>query len=162
MSNGTCRLRRTAVGGGKSGPTRVSEAALQPGCDRRMIPAAFSELVQRVSKRDDRTRLDLANVRGLKALGTASHLELDLVTLGQALEALGLDRTVVNEDVFPTLLCDEPVALRIVEPLHMSLCHSRDLSWGSESPVCLPPEWRSYLPKLEGKEKRRAVTVRRG
>src|SRR2546421_1838656 len=73
----------------------------------------------------DRGRtLYLADVRCLKTLGAAGHLELNPVTFGQGLEALGLDRAVVHEDVFSAFLRDEPVTLCIVEPLHLSLCHS--------------------------------------
>jgi len=43
--------------------------------------------------------------------------ELDLVALGQALEALGLDGAVVDEDVLAALDLDEAVPLRVVEPL---------------------------------------------
>src|SRR5436309_10542362 len=68
--------------------------------------------------------LNLADVRCLKTLWAAGHLELDPVTFGQGLEALGLDGAVVDEDVLAAFLRDEPVTLRIVEPLHLSLCHS--------------------------------------
>src|SRR5438034_10259635 len=68
--------------------------------------------------------LHLADVRCLKTLGAAGHLELDPVTFGQGLEALSLDRAVVHEDVLAALRRDEPVTLCIVQPLALSLCHS--------------------------------------
>src|SRR5262245_5432861 len=67
--------------------------------------------------------LDLANVRGLEALRAPAHLELDLVTLGQALETRSLDGAEVHEHVLAALLRDETEPLRIVEPLHATLCH---------------------------------------
>ena len=59
----------------------------------------------------------LPNVRGLEPLRALGHFELDLVALGQALEALGLNGVEMHEDVLATLLGDEAVTLRIVEPL---------------------------------------------
>src|SRR4030095_6140243 len=68
--------------------------------------------------------LGLTDVRRLKPLRALGDLELDLVPLGQALEALGLDGTVVDEDVLAALDLDETVALRVVEPLDRALCHT--------------------------------------
>ena len=56
----------------------------------------------------------LAHVGGLKPLRAPGHLELHLVALGQALEALRLDGVEVHEHVLTALLGDEAVALRIV------------------------------------------------
>src|SRR5205807_2279839 len=68
--------------------------------------------------------LDLANVRGLETLGAACHLELHLVTFRQTLEALRGDGAEVDEDVLAALLRDEAEALRIVEPLDSTVCHT--------------------------------------
>src|SRR4029450_7842453 len=100
--------------------------------------------------------LDLPDVGCLKTLRTASHFELDPVTFSEALEALGLDGAVVDENLLAALLCDEPVTLRIVEPLHLSLSHTSDLSLGGLQAPVLPPSWRGCLPGLAGKQKRRA------
>src|SRR5262249_1056400 len=72
-------------------------------------------------------RLGLADVRGLEPFRAASHLELNAVTLGQALEALSLDGAEVHEHVLAAFLGDESEALCVVEPLHCSLCHERVL-----------------------------------
>src|SRR5512139_3390858 len=73
--------------------------------------------------------LRLPHVRGLEALRALDHVELHLLTLGQALEAVALDRAVVAEDVLtPVVLGDEAEALRVVEPLHRASCHSTSLS----------------------------------
>src|SRR5687767_12787930 len=77
---------------------------------------------------DVRGGLDLPDVGCLQTLRAAGHFELNPVTLGEALEAVRLDGGVVDEHVFATLLRDEPVALGVVEPLHLSLCHTSDLS----------------------------------
>src|SRR5690242_6646401 len=66
----------------------------------------------------------LPDVGSLKPLGPFRHLELDLVALGQALEALGLDGAVVDEDILSALDLDEAVPLRVVEPLDRALCHT--------------------------------------
>src|SRR2546427_10799176 len=68
-------------------------------------------------------RLGLTDVGRLKALRAARHFELHAITFGQALEALRLDGAEMNEHVLATLLRDESEALRVVEPLHCSLCH---------------------------------------
>src|SRR2546422_2805118 len=70
----------------------------------------------------------LANVGRLEPLRAPRHFELDLVTLGQALEALGLDGAEVHEHVLAVFLGDKAIPLRIVEPLHASLSHFYDLS----------------------------------
>src|SRR5512146_780355 len=72
--------------------------------------------------------LDLTNVGGLEPLRALGHLEFDLVALGQALEALSLDGVEVHEHILASLLGDEAVALRIVEPLDGTLCHRHYLS----------------------------------
>src|SRR5438552_12580198 len=110
----------------------------------------------------------LSDVRCLKALRPPRHLELHLVPLRQAPEAARLDGGEVDEDVFATFLSDEPVPLRVVEPLHLTLRHV-------SGPPCAPAvmagialrDWgqnnvaaRSRSPRgarsAEGKRKRRA------
>src|SRR5262245_25842832 len=66
----------------------------------------------------EKARLDLLDVRRVQPLRAPGHLELDPVTLGQAAEAARLNGRVVDEHILPVLLGDEPVALRVVEPLH--------------------------------------------
>src|SRR5882724_9767949 len=74
--------------------------------------------------------LNLPDVGCLKTLRTASDFELDPVTFRKALETLSLDGAVVDEHVLAALLRYEPVPLRIVEPLHLSLSHTSNLSLG--------------------------------
>src|SRR3989441_1136407 len=106
--------------------------------------------------------LDFPDVGRLKTLWAARHLELDSVALRQALEAVALDGAVVDEDVLTAVLRDEPVALRIVEPLYSTLCHTADLSLGVFSPCVLPPRWWGCRPQAGGKQKRRANWISRG
>jgi hypothetical protein len=54
----------------------------------------------------------------LWALLALNDLELNAIAFGQGLEAVPLDGAEVNEDVWPPLVGDEAVALRVVEPLH--------------------------------------------
>jgi hypothetical protein len=64
------------------------------------------------------------HVRRLGALLALARLELDLVVLGEALEAFAGDVAVMNEEILPAVLRrDEPVTLRIVKPLNGSGCH---------------------------------------
>src|SRR6058998_1325504 len=76
----------------------------------------------------ERGLLNLPDVGCLKTLRAAGDFELDLVTFGEALEALRLDGAVVDEDVLTALLRDEPVTLCVVEPLHLSCRHTSNLS----------------------------------
>src|ERR687883_567247 len=64
------------------------------------------------------------NVHRLQSLRALGDVELHRLALGQRLEPLLLDGGVVNEDVLLTIPRDEPIPLRITEPLHLSGCHS--------------------------------------
>src|SRR5438552_4628545 len=92
--------------------------------------------------------LGFPDVGGLEALGASGHLELDPVTLGEALEALSLDGAEVHENVLATLLSDESEALRVVEPLHCSLSH--------DLPLSVSRALRSGDPDLHGRVVRAA------
>src|SRR5882762_3085057 len=80
-------------------------------------------------------RLRFANVRGLKSLGSTDDIELQPLAFGQRLEALALDRGVVDEHVLATLLLDETKTLCFVEPLHRSVCHLQLLLLTGASPL---------------------------
>jgi hypothetical protein len=68
---------------------------------------------------------DWTDVRCLKALRALGDIELDLLTFSEASEPLRLNRGVMTEHIFTTaILSNESVALRIVEPLHSTSCHS--------------------------------------
>src|SRR5437867_11838520 len=70
--------------------------------------------------------LELHDVLRRRALLALHDVELDPLALSQRLEALCLDRGVVNEAVLlPVLGCDETETLRVVEPLHDTgnACH---------------------------------------
>jgi hypothetical protein len=58
---------------------------------------------------------------GLGSLGSLDDVELNFISLLEALVSLALDRAVVNEDIGATLAPEEAVALRIVEPLNGAL-----------------------------------------
>src|SRR5262245_34567935 len=88
------------------------------GTGQRQAPGSRSLAIN-----SDGPGLDLAHVRGLESLGALGDLELDLVSLSQALEPLGLDGAEVHEYVLAILLGDEAVPLRVVEPLHAALSH---------------------------------------
>src|SRR5438552_2608382 len=88
----------------------------------------------------DQRRSDLADVLRLQALGTLSDLELHRIALGEAAEALSLDRREVDEHVRTRLLRDKAKALRVVEPLHLTLCHTVQTSAlrGTAPDMCDP------------------------
>src|SRR6266550_4271561 len=74
--------------------------------------------------RYDRCCSDLADVLCLQALRTLSDFEFDRIALGETTEALGLDCREVDEHIGTRLLRDKAKALRVVEPLHLTLCHT--------------------------------------
>src|SRR5690242_21833897 len=88
-----------------------------------------------------RERLGFADVGRLQTLRAARDVELHAITFDEALEALRLDRAVVDEHVLTTLLGDEAEALRIVEPLHGTGCHVRTVPFGASmrSSLIRPP-----------------------
>src|SRR5579884_2498269 len=75
-----------------------------------------------------RARLDGDDALRLVALRPVDRVELHLRSLRQRLEALADDRGMVDEHVLPAACRgDEPIPLRIVEPLHGSGCHTKHL-----------------------------------
>ena len=72
--------------------------------------------------RYDSHKLLLDHIRGLGSLGTLSDVEFDVVTLGQGLKAVTLNRRKMNEHVLTCVLLDEAKAFRVVEPLHCAYC----------------------------------------
>ena len=72
--------------------------------------------------------LNSEDLISLRAFGSLNDVELDLVAFLEALIALALDRTVMDEDIGPTVAAQETVAFSVVEPLNRTfvLCHFRD------------------------------------
>src|SRR6516165_282871 len=66
---------------------------------------------------------DGANAGGLRALRALGYLELHVLVLLEAAEAVAVNLGVVHEDVRSVGTGDEAVALLRVEPLDGSLCH---------------------------------------
>src|SRR5262249_51549148 len=96
------------------------------------------------------------DVRGLEPLGPPADLELDPIPFGQALEALSLDGAEVHEHVLATLLGDEAVPLRIVEPLDRTLSHLYLLFLrGSYAPVI--PRHHDGAPSRYGGQTKNAA-----
>jgi len=76
---------------------------------------------------------------GLETLRSLSHFELDLLAFLERAEALGLDGSVMDENVLGTVTRDKAITLAVVEPLDGSrhllghLCYyslQRVLTWG--------------------------------
>src|SRR5206468_6990050 len=70
----------------------------------------------------DLSCLDVGRLLAFRAL---RHIEGNLLAFLEGLEALHLDRREVREEVFAAVVGrDEPVSLRVIEPLHSSGCHA--------------------------------------
>src|SRR3954470_13136567 len=93
---------------------------------------------------------DAANVARLKTLLALRHLELHLITLGEAAEALGLDGGVVNEHIRSVLARDETEALSVIEPLHSSLFHYAPSS--RNDLVMWRPSLYLFCPRVSGRK----------
>src|SRR3990167_5082433 len=116
-------------------PSKACQGRSSPkACQGRSSPAPMPEALERMKKAgpprgDPAFRFalvmpsGLAHVGGLEPLRAPGHLELDPIALGQALEALGLNGAEMHEHVLATLLGNEAVPLRVVEPLDRTLCH---------------------------------------
>lgn len=61
---------------------------------------------------------EAADLIGLGAFGTFDDVELYFVPFFEALVALTLNGTVVNEDIGPTFPAEESIAFCVVEPLY--------------------------------------------
>src|SRR5579884_3412525 len=73
--------------------------------------------------------LDGDDALRLGTLRPVDRVELHLRALRERLEAIACDRGMVDEHVLPTISRgDEPIPLRIVEPLHGSGCHTNTSS----------------------------------
>src|SRR6185436_12897347 len=64
--------------------------------------------------------LDFGNVAGLRALRTVNDLELHCLPFLERTEAVALNGRVVDEDVTASVALDEPIPLRVVEPLDLA------------------------------------------
>src|SRR4051812_13836197 len=72
---------------------------------------------------------DRRHVCRLRALRPLARLVLDLRALGEGLEARAGDLRMMDEQILAALFGgDEPVALRVVEPLHSASCHRKNTS----------------------------------
>src|SRR3954470_18499124 len=68
--------------------------------------------------------LDRLDVRSLLALRTRGHVERNTLILLQRLEALGLDRREVSEQIFAAFVRgDEAETLGVIEPFYDASCH---------------------------------------
>src|SRR4051794_39494419 len=72
---------------------------------------------------------DRNHVGRLRALRPLARLVLDLRALSERLEARARDLRMMDEQILAALFGgDEPVALRVVEPLHSASCHRKNTS----------------------------------
>src|SRR5438067_13913739 len=91
---------------------------------------------------------ELADVLRLQPLGALDHLELHLLAFRQGAEAFGLDGRVMAEHVLAaSILRDEAVALGVVEPLHGSSRHSRQILRQSGSAEIAEPGAGARAPQ---------------
>src|SRR5581483_5498479 len=98
---------------------------------QRLLSGGASHERQTLAAR--RTRLDGDDALGLGAFRPVDRIELHLCALGERLESVARDRRMVDEHVLATVSRgDEPIPLRIVEPLHGSSCHTNTSSTTKE------------------------------
>src|SRR5580698_7576551 len=90
--------------------------------DSRSRPLSQIRMVLRKSVPPSRS-LERLNVGSLPALGALHHVELNGLTLLEALETVGVDCRVVHEHIFPVLPADEAETFGVVKPLYCSLFH---------------------------------------
>ena len=67
--------------------------------------------------------LERLYVRRLPALGALDDVELNGLTLLEALESVRVDGGVMHEDILAVLTRDEAEALRVIKPLNSTLFH---------------------------------------
>src|SRR5882672_9131031 len=65
----------------------------------------------------------LAHVRGLQPLRSLRDIEFDRLPLTQRPKALRHDCRVMDEHIRSVVTRNEPIPLRVVEPLHLAACH---------------------------------------
>ena len=77
------------------------------------------------------------DVGSLLAFGAFGHIEGHALTFLERLEAAGVDRGVVREEIFAAVFGgDEAKTFRVVEPLDCSVCHDAPTFKGENvSPV---------------------------
>src|SRR5579871_4126002 len=136
--------RSTSSRSRSGSPPRSSVPATSAGQTRRRGP--IGPLRDRYAVRGLRHTPD---VGGLQALRPLAHVKLDLLVLLQVAVARFLDRAVVHEHIWATILGDEAVPLFGVEPLHRSSCHKQSLlSWPARTSTC-PSAFGSGEPTRE-------------
>src|ERR1041384_7755805 len=111
-----------ASGAGRSRASTAPRSGIMAQCKARKRQRARSGAPDPLQLRSARS--DLADVLRLQALRTLGDLEFDRIALGETAEALSLDRREVDEHIGTRLLRDKAKALRVVEPLHLTLCHT--------------------------------------
>src|ERR1700730_6559362 len=90
-----------------------------------------------------------ADAGGLRALRACSDLELHVLVLLEAAEAVAVNLGVVHEDVRSVGAGDEAVALLRVEPLDGSLCHVAPYrGWIRVRSVRYPGRFSTRLPQI--------------
>src|SRR5436190_23975371 len=92
------------------------------------VRVGYEKRENRTSRRTPGTSwLNLGNVAGLRALGTVNDLELDCLAFLERSESIPLNRRVVHKNVTSSVAFDEPITLRVVEPLDLACDTHRSL-----------------------------------
>src|ERR1700677_4898536 len=97
----------------------------RPSGEGRLNSASFLKVLRSSTHSAQKRRLisDNANVLGFLALFSGRSVELDELTLFEALVAVALDIGEMDEDVITLLARDEAEALFCIKKFHCSLCH---------------------------------------
>src|SRR5688572_18706157 len=101
-----------------------------PGTSYKNSTACRAVAGRRWQDRGGVERLYASDVRCVESLFSGTDLELHLLSLGERLESVHLNRREVHEHIFTAFLLNEAVSLGVIEPLHLPSGHSRCLLLG--------------------------------
>jgi hypothetical protein len=78
-------------------------------------------LLKQPDKQELPSTLECGHVCGLRAFCALHNLKFDRITFIQGSISFSHNRCVMNKDIWTVTAPDETIALRIVEPLHLTL-----------------------------------------
>jgi hypothetical protein len=95
---------------------------------------------------EPRVFLNYADVLGFLALLAGRGVELNALTLFEALVAVALDVGEMDKHVITLLARDETESLFCIEKLHCTLCHEYSILKATDQPIWLARYEKAYSP----------------